>query len=342
MRHTRGTTYTLGVALVTAVALSAGVSYSQPAADPNAAPNPYKENAGWAKHGAGRNFGSTIGINVDPDGKSIWVFDRCGGNTCENSNIDPITKYDASGTVVKTFGAKLFNRPHGFYVDSDGFIWATDGFGTPPKGNTPGKGNTVMKLDQNGKVLMTLGTPGVAGTDETHFNQPSDVVTAPNGDIYVADGHGGNSNGRIVKFDKNGKYLTSWGKPGKGQGEFDEPHSIQLDSQGRVFVADRANNRIQIFDGNGKFIAEWKQLGRPSGIFIDKNDILYVADSQSDEKTNPGFMQGIRIASAKDGKLISFIPETKTLGSLEGTGADAAGNVYAGYTGAMNFKRFDK
>jgi sugar lactone lactonase YvrE len=333
--------YMLGVAIIAAAAISSA-SYSQPAADPNAAPNPYKEDAGWAKHGAGRNFGSTIGINVDKDGKSIWVFDRCGGNTCENSNIDPITKYDASGTVVKTLGAKMFNRPHGFYVDADGNLWVTDGFGTPPKGNVPGKGHTVMKLTPEGQVLMTLGTPGVPGTDETHFNAPSDVVTAPNGDIYVADGHGDKTNGRIVKFDRSGKFLTTWGKPGKGQGEFDEPHSIALDSQGRVFVADRANNRIQIFDGDGKFVAEWKQLGRPSGIFIDKHDMLYVADSQSDAKTNPGFMQGIRIANAKDGKLVSFIPETKVLGSLEGTGADDAGNVYAGYTGAMNFKRFDK
>jgi sugar lactone lactonase YvrE len=143
-----------------------------------------------------------------------------------------------------------------------------------------------------------------------------------------------------VKFDRSGKYLTAWGKPGKGQGEFDEPHGMAMDSQGRLFVADRANNRIQIFDQSGKFLAEWKQFGRPSGVAIDKNDVIYVADSQSDEKTNPGFKQGIRIGSAKDGKVTAYIPETKDLGSMEGTGFDAAGNVYAGYTGAMNFKRF--
>ena len=288
------------------------------------------------------NFGSTIGINVDKDGKSMWVFDRCGGNTCENSNIDPITKYDASGTVVATFGAKMFVRPHGFSVDRDGNLWVADGGGIAPKDGKPGKGQTVMKLSPDGKVLMTLGTPGVTGNDATHFNAPSDIFVAPSGDIFVADGHGDGTNARIVKFDKTGKFVKAWGKAGKGPSEFDEPHNLAMDSQGRLFVADRANNRIQIFDQDGKFLAEWKQFGRPSGIYIDKNDMLYVADSQSDAKINPGFGQGIRIGSAKDGKLVSYIPETKVLGSMEATGVDDAGNVYAGYTGAMDFKKFAK
>src|SRR6185295_13052405 len=205
-----------------------------------------------------------------------------------------------------------------------------------------GKGHTVMKLDQNGKVLMTLGTPGVPGTDETHFNAPSDVLVAPNGDVFVADGHGDKTNGRIVKFDSSGKFLKAWGKPGSGPGEFDEPHGLAMDSQGRLFVADRANNRIQIFDQDGKLLDTWKQFGRPSGIAIDKNDVLYVADSQSDEKVNPGYKQGIKIGNAKDGKLTAYIPETQNLGSLEAVGVDDTGHVYAGYTGAMNFKRFGK
>ena len=109
-----------------------------------------------------------------------------------------------------------------------------------------------------------------------------------------------------------------------------------------MFVADRGNSRIQIFDQDGKFLAEWKQFGRPSGVFIDKNDVIYVADSQSTEKTNPGFKQGIRIGSAKDGKVTAFIPETVDLGALEGVGADDAGNVYAGYTGRMDLRRWTK
>jgi len=115
-----------------------------------------------------------------------------------------------------------------------------------------------------------------------------------------------------------------------------------MDSAGRLFVADRANSRIQIFDQDGKFLAEWRQFGRPSGIAIDKNDVIYVADSQSDEKVNPGFKQGIRVGSAKDGKVMAYIPENKDLGSLEATAFDESGNVYAGYTGAMNLRRFVK
>jgi DNA-binding beta-propeller fold protein YncE len=331
--------HAFSVATIAAIAISAG-AFAQ--SDPNSAPNPYREDTGWAKHGAGRNFGSTPGLALDRDGKSLWVFDRCGGQSCENSNIDPVTKYDASGKVVMTFGAKLFNRPHGVFVDNDGNVWVSDGVGTPPKDGKPGKGHTVMKLSPEGKVLMTLGTPGVTGVDGSHFNAPSDIFVAPNGDIFIADGHGEKTNARIVKFDKTGKFIKAWGKEGKAPGEFDEPHGLAMDSQGRLFVADRANSRLQIFDQEGKFLAEWKQFGRPSGVAIDKNDVIYVADSQSDEKTNPGFKQGIRIGSAKDGKVTAYIPETKDLGSLEATAYDDAGNVYAGYTGAMNLKRFVK
>ena len=156
---------------------------------------------------------------------------------------------------------------------------------------------------------MTLGKPGMPGDGQDMLQRPSDVVIAANGDIFVADGHGGKTNDRIVKFSKDGKFIKAWGKHGKAQGEFDTPHGIALDSAGRVFVADRVNSRVQIFDPDGNFVAEWKQFGRPSGVFIDKNDILYVADSQSDEQRNPGFKQGIRIGSAKDGKVTAFIPE---------------------------------
>jgi sugar lactone lactonase YvrE len=114
-----------------------------------------------------------------------------------------------------------------------------------------------------------------------------------------------------------------------------------MDSAGRLFVADRPNSRVQIFDQDGKFLAEWKQFGRPSGVFIDKNDILYVADSQSSDTTNPGFKQGIRIGSVKDGKVTAFIPWAET-GTLEGVAADDQGNVYGGYTNTLNFRRFVK
>src|SRR5205814_4906592 len=141
-----------------------------------------------------------------------------------------------------------------------------------------------------------LGQAGVAGDGSDTFNQPSAVVVAPNGDIFVADGHGGeNTNARVVKFTKDGRFIKTWGKKGTGPGEFDTPHAIAMDSQGRVFVGDRANSRVQVFDQNGKLLEIWRQFGRPSGLYIDPNDVMYSADSESNPPRNPGFKRGIRI-----------------------------------------------
>jgi len=265
------------------------------------------------------------------------VFDRCGSNDCGNSMIPPIQKFDAGGKLVRAFGANMFNQPHGFYVDHEGNVWVAD------ERAQNGKGSVVVKFSPQGQVLMTLGKPGMPGNGRDLLDRPSGVVVAPNGDIYVADGHGGNSNDRIVKFAKDGKFITAWGKHGKAAGEFDTPHGIALDSAGRVYVADRANSRVQVFEPDGKFVAEWKQFGRPSDIAIDKNDTIYVADSQSNPTNNPGFKQGIRIGSVKDGKVAAFIPEPSAeAGAPEGIGVDDAGNVYAGWTAKMAVRRYMK
>jgi sugar lactone lactonase YvrE len=190
---------------------------------------------------------------------------------------------------------------------------------------------------------MTLGKPGMPGNAEGFFSGASSVVVAPNGDIFVGDGHGGNTNDRVVKFDKTGKQIATWGKHGKGQGEFDQLHGIAMDSQGQIFVADRGNSRIQIFDSNGKFVAEWKQFGRPSDVAIDKNDVIYVSDDQSNQNNNPGFKTGIRIGSAKDGKVTAFIPTPNAeIATPEGVGFDDAGNVYGSWTGKMAVRRWTK
>src|SRR3984893_4892586 len=134
----------------------------------------------------------------------------------------------------------------------------------------------------------------------------------------------------------------TWGKHGSAPGEFDVPHSLAMDSAGRLYVGDRSHSRIQIFDQSGKFIAEWKQFGRPSSVYIDTNDTIYVTDSQSDDKTNPGFKQGIRIGSVKDGKVIAYIPPSAGEEAPGGVGVDDTGNVYGGWTGKMTVRRFAK
>jgi len=326
-----------GLAVVAAVTLSAGHALAQTTPDPNSAPNPYRMEENWAKLPDGRKLGAAIAVEPDRDGKSIWVFERCGANDCSKSNVAPVVKFDPTGKFVTSLGAGLFNFPHGLAVDREGNVWVTD----ERAGN--GKGGTAVKFSPDGKVLMTIGKPGMPGDDEGYLRGAADIAIAANGDIYIADGHGTGTNDRIVKYSKDGRLLKTWGKHGKGQGEFDTPHGIALDSSGRVYVGDRVNSRIQIFDADGNFIAEWRQFGRPSSVFIDKNDTIYVADTQSDEQRNKGFKQGIRIGSIKDGKVTAFIPApSPEIGNPESVTADDAGIVYAGYTGKMNLRRFVK
>ena len=257
----------------------------------NSGPNPYQSIENWAKMPAGRSWGSTAGVAIDPDGKSVWVAERCGENSCFGSNLDPILKFDANGNLVRSFGAGLFLFPHGIYVDRQGNVWVTDGQGREAKGHQ------IIKFSPTGQVLMTLGMNGVPGNNPYNFNMPSAVFVAPNSDIFVADGHGGTSNNRIIKFDKNGKFLKTWGIKGTGLGEFDIPHALAMDSQGRLFVGNRNNNRIDIFTQDGAFIASWPQFSRPSGIYIDKNDTIYVADSESESvsRNHDGWKRGMRI-----------------------------------------------
>jgi sugar lactone lactonase YvrE len=325
-------------AIVAAVAMSARVD-AQPA---NSQANPYRTVEGWAKMPEGRTWGATSAVDVAPDGKSIWVGERCGANTCAGSSLPPILLFDESGRLAKSFGAGVLVWPHGIHVDRSGNVWVTDAR------SRDGRGNQVFKFNPAGKLLMTLGKAGVTGEGPDVFNQPSDVVVAASGDIFVADGHDDNTNARIVKFSKEGKFIKAWGKRGSAAGEFDTPHGLALDSRARLFVADRGNNRIQIFDQDGRFLEEWKQFSRPSGLYIDKNDMLYVADSESNSKTNPGWKRGIRIGSAKDGKVTAFIPDPEpdpekvvTSGS-EGVAADARGNVYGAEVGPRALKRYVK
>jgi DNA-binding beta-propeller fold protein YncE len=343
MSHIDRLSIALGAAIIIFVAVPGASARAQ--TGPNSQPNPYRTVDNWAQLPEGRKLGQTIGVQIDPDGKSVWVFDRCGSDSCAGSSVAPILKFDPSGKLVKSFGAGKFVWPHGLHVDREGNVWATDGRGKD------GQGHQVFKFSPEGVIVMTLGKAGVAGDGPDTFNAPSAVLIAANGDIFVADGHGGDTNARIMKFSASGKFIKTWGKQGSGPGEFKLPHTLAIDSAGRLFVGDRPNNRIQIFDQDGKFLAEWKQFGRPSGVFIDKNDIIYVTDSESNNTQNPGFKRGIRIGSAKDGKVTAFIPDPLpakegsgpgTGSAAEGVAADVDGNVYGAEVDARMLKRYVK
>jgi sugar lactone lactonase YvrE len=337
--------------------LAAGVTLtiaSLAGAQTNALPNPYRSIENWAKMPEGRIWGSTSGVGVDADGASVWVAERCGAFAppslmkpgipfaCDGSPLAPILKFDQSGALVKSFGAGMLLFPHGLYVDRDGNVWVTDGLGKD------GKGHQVFKFSPDGKVLLALGKAGVAGDGPDEFNAPSAVAVAQNGDIFVADGHGGNTNARIVKFAKDGTFIKTWGRKGTAPGEFDIPHAIAMDSRGRLFVGDRNNNRIQIFDQDGNFIDQWTQFSRPSGLFIDRNDVIYVADSESESvaKNHDGWKRGIRVGSARDGAVTAFIPDPveKATGTsaAEGVAADANGNILGAEVGPKRLMKYVK
>ncbi|MSO36232.1 MAG: hypothetical protein EXQ54_07360 [Acidobacteria bacterium] len=367
-------------------ALGSGVHAQAPAAAPsgpwmavtpvNDLPNPYNTIEGYAKLPEGRTWGSTSAVEIDKDGKSFWVAERCQLNSCwdrakgEISPLQTVFKFDSTGKLVTSFGQGMFIFPHGIHVDRDGNIWVTDGQsnlparapGSPadaPLPAMPAKvvGHQVVKFSPEGKVLLTLGKAGgnpagADAADPASFYQPNDVITYPNGDILVAEGHGG-ANSRLIKFDKTGKFIAQFGKRGTGlEGEFDQPHGLAFDAKGRLFVADRGNNRIQVLDAQTfKTLDTWYQFSRLSGIFIDKNDMVYGADSESGS-VNPAhgtWKRGIRIGSAKDGKVQYFIPDPSNTdpgakGTLaaEGVAADANGLIYGAEVGPRKVQRYVK
>jgi DNA-binding beta-propeller fold protein YncE len=337
----------------------------------NEAPNPYRTIKDYFKLPAGRVWGSTSAVEIDRDGRSIWVAERCGRNNCFDrqagrmSDLPTILKFDADGNLLTAFGAGLLVFPHGFHVDREGNIWVTDGQDNGPArpaaapgssttapvlagpiGPLPGAtiGNQVWKFSPEGKVLLTLGKPGGAAAPD-YFYQPNDVVTDANGNIFVSEGHGAGNN-RIFKFDRTGKLIKTWGKLGSGPGEFDGPHALAIDSRNRLLVGDRNNNRIQIFDLDGNYLAQMHQFSRPSGIYITRDDMIYVTDSESESvaRNHNGWRRGIRWGSLKDGKVLGFIPDpvikSTTTSAAEGVAVDAAGNIYGAEVGPRGVARY--
>jgi DNA-binding beta-propeller fold protein YncE len=320
------------------------VSSAAPGAAQMTAPNPYRSIEGWAQLPDGRVWGATSAVYPAPDGEHIWVAERCGANLCVESDVDPVLLFDSEGKVVKSFGAGLIAWPHGIFVDRDGNVWIADAVGYAPVPD--GWGHVVYKFSPDGELLMTLGTKGIAAEGEKVFNKPSDVLVAPDGDIFIADGHDAGGNNRIVKLASDGTFITAWGATGSENGEFRDPHALAMDSQGRLFVGDRGNSRIQIFDQDGNHLATWTQFGRPSGLFIDANDILYAADSESNTARNPGWKRGIYMGSARDGWVTAFIPDPEPdpdntgTSAAEGVAVDAAGNIYGAEVGPRRLMKY--
>ena len=289
-------------------------------AEDKALPNPWARDETHFKMLSGPVLGGSSGIGVDRDGKSVWVFQRCGTQDyCIGSDDPPLLKFDEHGNLVARLLQGQTVYPHGLHVDQDGNIWIADlRTNTHVQGNQsarqiPGaapNGAVVRKFSPDGRLLLTLGTPGVYGADETHLSQPSDIVTNEKGEIFVADGHdSAPSNNRIVKYDRNGKFIKAWGSTGSGPGELNCPHAIEIDADGRLLVADRTNNRIQIYDQEGNLLDSWTHWGRVSGLAIDKNNVLYAADSMSSLNQGNRFMRGAHIGDARTGKITAFIPD---------------------------------
>jgi len=303
-------------------------------------PNPYRPITGWMQAPADRTLGSMSMIDVAPDG-TLWIAERCGENNClGHDDLDPIWHVSATGEWLGAFGANLLAWPHGIYVDGDGNVWVTDARGGDERGHQ------VIKFSPDGRELLRLGTSAHAGDGPTHFNGPTDVVVAANGNVFVSDGHELVSNNRIVKFARDGTFIKEWGGTGSAPGQFLVPHALALDSLGRLFVADRDNNRIQIFDQDGNFLDEWLEFGRPSGIHIAADDTLYVSDNQSNDERHAGWPRGIYVGSAKDGSVTAFIPDPEfdptraQETGAHGLAAAADGTIYGAEVYSLSVKKY--
>jgi DNA-binding beta-propeller fold protein YncE len=291
-------------ALVAAIAATAG--------DSARAASQYRIVDHWAQLPPGvTQWAAATGVDVDAH-DNVYVFHR--------NEAMPIMAFDRHGKFLHAWGQGLFKTTHFLRVDRFGYVWITD------RGNMQ-----TFKFSAEGKLLMTLGKKEVTGdnTSQDTFNGMADLAVAKNGDIFIADGEGPNT--RVVKFSKDGKFIKWWGGKGTGPGQFDMPHSIAIDSKGRVYVADRSNNRIQIFDQDGKFIDQWTNFGTPWGLFITKDDMLYVVDGTENNC--------LLIASTKDGKVVDRIDG---LSNATAVTVDSTGAIYVGEVNGTNVRKFVK
>lgn len=269
----------------------------------------YEMATGFPQLPAGLQLAAVAGVAVDSKGQ-ILVFHRA---------EPPVVVLDAGGKWLRSFGEGLFKSAHGMRMDGDDNLWVTDN-----------ANHTVIKLAPDGRVLMTLGVRDVAGADETHFNKPTDVALAANGDFFVADGYG---NSRVVKFNAAGKFLKAWGTKGRAAGEFNLPHAVRLDSKGHVYVGDRENNRVQVFDQDGHFLRQFGGFA-PYGLFITRDDVLFVADGRANKV----------LKMTLDGKILAEWGSRGTgpgeFAMPHGITVGTDGAVYVGEVGGKRLQKF--
>lgn len=298
---------------------------------------------GWPQAAATLQLGQVSGVGVDPRGE-VYLFHRGARNWqgeplgLETIQTPTVAVVDSvQGRLIRQWGADLFVMPHSLTVALDAagetHLWLTD-VGL----------HQVLAFDAAGKLLLTLGERGVAGADESHFNQPTDVAIAADGSIFVSDGYGNN---RIVHFTASGHFLQAWGKQGSEPGEFDLPHSIAIDRAGKLYVADRGNSRLQIFDQQGKLFALWPraQVGRPWAVRVDADGNVYVVDGGDQRSYLPD-----------RARILKFDPNGALLAAFGAYGnesgafiwphtiaIDAAGSLYVGEVATgMRVQKFQR
>ena len=237
----------------------------------------YEKVAGWAQLPQGVAWQDMTGVDIDSKG-NIYTLQR---------TPSKVMVFDATGRFLRTWGEGLFTKAHALRVDRDDNVWITDR-----------DLHQALKFTREGKLLMALGTRGVAGDNDSRvaLNGPSDVAVAPNGDIFVSDGE--SSNTRIVRYARDGTFLKSWGTKGTGPGQLMTPHSIVLDARGRLYVANRGNKRVEIYDQDGAFLGQITNAATPYGLALTRDDVIYVADGTAGS-------EGLTVLDTQGGKVLA-------------------------------------
>lgn len=268
----------LTLALV-AISLTAGCAASQVQHASTPAPRSYERVASWAQLPPGDAWQEMSGVDIDRAG-NIYAFQRTPSR---------VMVFSASGQFLHSWGEGLFVGAHALRVDPKGNVWVTDKVL-----------HQVMKFSRDGRLLLSLGTKGVAGDNNSRvsLNGPADIAFAPNGDIFVADGE--SANARVVRYSKEGQFLAYWGVKGSGPGELMTPHSIVMDSHGRLYVANRGNKRVEIFDQSGAYLGQITNAGTPYGLAITPDDVLYVADGTAGS-------EALTVVNTSNGNVLAHI-----------------------------------